>query len=97
MVLEEKVDCCVLGCTHYPLVEDTIRRLYPGLVLIDPAEEMARSLREYLDREGLNNPRRSPGTLTVCTTGDVEEYALRAAQVGLERVSRVEYYPPMIL
>lgn len=97
MVLEEKVDCCVLGCTHYPLVEDTIRRLYPGLVLIDPAEEMARSLREYLDREGLNNPRRSPGTLTVCTTGDVEEYALRAAQVGLERVSKVEYYPPMIL
>lgn len=97
MVLEDKVDCCVLGCTHYPLVADSIHKLYPGLPLIDPAEEMARSLKAYLDRENLNRPRRTPGTLTVYTTGDVEEYVLRAAQVGLERVSKVEYYPPMRL
>ena len=97
MLLEDRVDCCVLGCTHYPLVADSIHKLYPGLPLIDPAEEMARSLKAYLDREGLSNPGTIPGTLTVYTTGDVEEYALRAAQVGLERVSKVEYYPPMIL
>ncbi len=95
MVLEDRVDCCVLGCTHYPLVSDSIRRLYPGLPLIDPAEEMARSLKNYLDREGLSNPRRGSGTLTVYTTGDVAEYALRARQVGLERVAGVEFYPPM--
>ena len=97
MVLVDKVDCCVLGCTHYPLVADRIRTLYPGLPLIDPAEEMARSLAAYLDREGLKNPREDPGTLSVYTTGDVEEYALRARQVGLVRVDKVEYYPPMIL
>lgn len=97
MVREEKVDCCLLGCTHYPLVTDSIHKLYPGLPLIDPAEEMARALKDRLDREGLSSPRTSPGTLAVYTTGAVEEYALRAAQVGLERVSKVEYYPPMIL
>lgn len=97
MVLEDKVDCCVLGCTHYPLVADRIRQLYPGLPLIDPAEEMARALKAYLDREGLANPQTSPGKLTVYTTGDVAEYALRARQVGLERINKVEYYPPMIL
>lgn len=95
MVLEEKVDCCVLGCTHYPLAADRIHKLYPGLPLIDPAEEMARSLQAYLIREGLGNPQTAPGTLSVYTTGDVEEYALRARQVGLERVGKVEYYPPM--
>lgn len=95
MVWEERVDCCVLGCTHYPLVTDSIQKLYPGLPLIDPAEEMAQALRAYLDREGLANPQTAPGTLSVYTTGDVEEYALRARQVGLERVSKVEYYPPM--
>lgn len=95
MVLEERVDCCVLGCTHYPLVAGSIRRLYPELPLIDPAEEMARALKTYLDREGLGNPQTAPGTLTIYTTGDVAEYALRARQVGLERVERVEYYPPM--
>ena len=95
MVLEDQVDCCVLGCTHYPLVADSIRKLYPNLSLIDPAEEMARSLAAYLDREGLGNPRKLPGSLTVYTTGDVDEYALRASQVGLERVNQVEFYPPM--
>ena len=95
MVLEDRVDCCVLGCTHYPLVADSIKKLYPDLPLIDPAEEMARSLQAYLIREGLGNPQSVPGTLSVYTTGDVEEYALRARQVGLERVSNVEYYPPM--
>ena len=95
MVLEDGVDCCVLGCTHYPLVAGSIRKLYPGLLLIDPAEEMAQSLKACLDREGLGNPGTKPGGLTVHTTGSVAEYALRARQVGLERVTGVEYYPPM--
>ena len=95
MVEREKIQCCVLGCTHYPLVTGSIHRLFPGLPLIDPAEEMARSLMTYLDRERLSNPQRGPGTLTVYTTGDVAEYALRARQVGLERVAGVEFYPPM--
>lgn len=97
MVLEDRVDCCVLGCTHYPLVADSIRRLYPGLPLVDPAEEMARELGAYLNREHLTNPQAGPGSVRIYTTGDVSEYTLRARQVGLERVERVESYPPMIL
>ena len=97
MVLEEKIQCCVLGCTHYPLVADSIRRLYPGLPLVDPAEEMARSLRGYLRAGGLERESARPGGLSVSTTGDVAEYRLRAGQVGLERIDRVEWYPPMEL
>lgn len=97
MVRADRVDCCVLGCTHYPLVADRIHRLYPGLPLIDPAEEMARALESYLEREHRSNPQKTPGTLTIYTTGDVAEYALRAQQVGLKRVERVEFYPPMEL
>ena len=95
MVLRDKIECCVLGCTHYPLVEDVIRRLYPGLLLIDPAEEMARSLAQRLEEGGLK--REGEGSLEIYTTGDVEEYALRARQVGLKRVRSVEFYPPMEL
>ena len=58
---------------------------------------MARALRAHFARGGLSNPRKSPGTLTIYTTGAVAEYALRARQVGLERVASVEYYPPMEL
>lgn len=96
-LVREGVDCCVLGCTHYPLVADSIRRLYPGLPLVDPAQEMARTLKAYLEEHRLTRPGEEPGALTIYTTGDVEEYRLRARQVGLKRVDKVEYYEPIIL
>lgn len=95
MVEEDHIQCCLLGCTHYPLVEDSIHRLYPDLPLIDPAEQMALDLKAYLQREDLLRLRSEPGRLTIHTTGDVAEYALRAQQVGLERVDEVKFYPPM--
>ena len=97
MVLVDKIQCCVLGCTHYPLVAGSIHKLYPGLPLVDPAEQMALELRDYLDREGLRREAGIPGRLDIFTTGDVQEYALRAKQVGLERLGSVAFYPPMEL
>ena len=97
MVLREKIRACVLGCTHYPLVEDSIRKLYPGLPLIDPAVRMAQDTLAYLNREDLHNPRAGEGRLTIYTTGDVEEYAQRARQVGLERIDAVRSYPALEL
>ena len=97
MVLREKIQACVLGCTHYPLVEGSIRTLYPGLPLIDPAVRMAEDTRDYLEREGLRKPGGRPGTLTIYTTGDVEAYTQRARQVGLERIEAVRPYPALML
>ena len=97
MVLQEKIQCCVLGCTHYPLVEDRIRTLYPALPLIDPAQQMARDVTDYLAEKHLLRDADRQGRLTIYTTGNVEEYALRAQQVGLQRVQGVAFYPPMDL
>lgn len=94
LVLRDRVDCCVLGCTHYPLVEGSIRRLYPGLELIDPAREMARSAMALLKERKLLREESGTGRLDIFTTGDREEYALRARQVGLEATS-VSFYPPL--
>ena len=95
MVLVDGIQCCVLGCTHYPLVIDSIRKLYPDLSLIDPAQQMALELKGYLERENLERSSAVPGRLSIYTTGDVEEYALRAQQTGLERVDMVTPYPAM--
>ena len=65
MVLEENIQCCVLGCTHYPLVEDSIRKLYPGLPLIDPAEQMALELRDSLTARELLRERDTGGRLDI--------------------------------
>lgn len=97
MVLRENIQCCVLGCTHYPLVEDQIRKLYPELPLIDPAHYMAQQVAAYLERSGLRREKEHRGSLKIYTTGDVEEYTLRARQVGLKEICGVEFYPPMEL
>ena len=94
---QEGLDTLILGCTHYPLVSDTIEKLYPGLPLIDPAQQMAQELRAYLTRSDLLRNAGLPGRLDVFTTGDADEYALRARQVGLDPVNSVSYYPPMSL
>ena len=95
LVEKEKIQCCVLGCTHYSLVSDRIQKLFPGLDLVDPAMEMARSLRNYLQVNGLARQGTEKGQVTIYPTGDVKEYTLRAEQTGLERVAQVSPYPAL--
>ena len=83
----------MLGCTHYPLVEKNIQRLYPGLPLIDPADQMAKTIAGYLQENGLVNDQPGKGTLDIYTTGSVEEYREKAAKVGLNPVTSVRDYP----
>lgn len=97
MVYEDQIQCCVLGCTHYPLVEDSIRKLYPHLPLIDPAEQMALELCAYLKKWDLCRDDGRTGRLDIYTTGSVEEYDSRAHQVGLNPVSSVNPYPALEL
>lgn len=48
-----KIDTLVLGCTHYPLIRKNIEKLYPGLVIIDPSEEIIISINRALDENKL--------------------------------------------
>ena len=58
LVHHDEVECCLLACTHYPLVEDHIHRLYPQLQLVDPADRMAQELERCL-KENRQISRRS--------------------------------------
>ncbi|HHW18334.1 MAG TPA: glutamate racemase [Firmicutes bacterium] len=49
----EKVDCLILGCTHFPLLSQYIREELPGIKLVDPAEEAVLELKEKLSRRDL--------------------------------------------
>lgn len=59
---EYRVDALVLGCTHYPLIRNTIKRFMGESVhLVNPAFETAKSLKELLTEQGiLNTSRRKP-------------------------------------
>ena len=92
LVHKHKIDCCVLGCTHYPLVNENINHLYPELPLVDPAVQMAKTIGAYMEEKGLVNDQPGQGTLDIYTTASVEEYREKAAKVGL-KVTSVQDYP----
>lgn len=53
---ERKIDTLILGCTHYPLLRSTVRKVMgEEIVLVNPAYETAIDLRELLVREQMDN------------------------------------------
>lgn len=55
-LMETGIDTLVMGCTHYPLLRDTLRQvLGEGVTLVNPAYETARDLKALLEREEIAN------------------------------------------
>ena len=59
-LLDENADTIVLGCTHYPFLSNTIKKVAEEEVpereikIIDPAPAVARHLMEVMNQEGLD-------------------------------------------
>lgn len=50
---EEGIDTLILGCTHYPLLEDVIAQVMgPEVTLVDSGAQAARQLRDSLEKSG---------------------------------------------
>ncbi len=56
-MLDWGMDTLILGCTHYPLLEDVIAHICgPGVTLISAGEESAFELKRLLAAQGLRAP-----------------------------------------
>ena len=73
-VRENRLDTLLLGCTHYPLVVGSIRRLYPGLEIIDPSQIVAREVERVLEEQSLQG---SGDVLSRFYASDLSESFLR--------------------
>lgn len=59
----KKIDTLVLGCTHYPLLKNVIKKVMgPKVSLIDSAMEVAKEAKELLDASGSLNKSQSSGS-----------------------------------
>jgi glutamate racemase len=68
-MLAAGADTIVLGCTHYPFVIETIRRLVgPAVHVIDPAPAVARHLASLLHHYGIEAPATTAGEHRFLTT-----------------------------
>ncbi len=53
-LIDIDIDTLILGCTHYPLIRNTIQRIVGDKVtLVNPAYETARELKELLEEKGI--------------------------------------------
>lgn len=87
------VDTCILGCTHYPMVERLIRRSIPGVTLITSGEEIVREMTDSLRRKGLLRPPGHQGEYRFACSGDPEAFAtvgVRFMQLPFGQVTRTD-------
>lgn len=82
-LLEEdsQIDSIILGCTHYPLLMDKIRKYTPkNITLIPQGDYVAKSLKDYLHRHPDMDARCSKaGTTTFLTTESEDKFKESAA------------------
>jgi glutamate racemase len=74
-------DTLVLGCTHYPLIQDSIAACVPqGTNIVDPADQVALYTYNVLRRDGLLADWRGDATHKYVTTGDPVRFGQIAAK-----------------
>lgn len=55
-LINQDVDTIVMGCTHYPILEDTIKAVVgKDISLVNPAKETANEMKKYLEFNNLLN------------------------------------------
>lgn len=74
-------DCLVLGCTHFPLLQETIAEVVgPGVKLVDSAATTAEEVKRALAAAGLAVNTPGPGRTSFLTTDDPGRFACLGSQ-----------------
>lgn len=72
---DKNIDTLILGCTHFPLLEDSIHRvLGKSIKLISPSKETARDLKLVLTETNLLNDQEKLARYTFITTGGLKNF-----------------------
>ena len=95
---KQDIDTLILGCTHYPLLKSTIRKIIgKDIVLVDSAKQVTREVKDILTNQGaLNNPNRFHKAREVFFVTDAPanfaKLARRFLGGPLKNVRKAEYY-----
>ncbi|MCC6372572.1 MAG: glutamate racemase [Bacteroidia bacterium] len=76
MAQEKNIDAIILGCTHYPLIEQQIKKYLPaGITLLSQGPIIAKGLKDYLQRHPEMDSRCSKnGSVSFFTTDQPETF-----------------------
>lgn len=85
------IDSLILGCTHYPLLSETISKVAgEDVELISSAEEIARELKGFLARKDSLRREESRPMLKFVSSGDENVFRKLGARILGQEVKEVE-------
>lgn len=95
-VIPNDCDTLVLGCTHYPIIKSDIEKFFSGKI-VDPADYMAKSVKEYLEENNLleksestkNNKKN--GELIFYTSGEVLRFRSIAESFLNRKIENISF------
>ena len=93
----ENIELLVLGCTHYPIMETTIRRCLPQFVdIIDSAEILAQYVKKYLQTNHLLSVSLSKSSNTQIMVTDFNQkfsaFANKILQTQKYKISTIKLF-----
>ena len=67
---KDNCDAIVLGCTHYSLIKDAIRKVLPNASLLDGCIGVTNEVKRQLENNNLLSDKKDKGTLKIINTKD---------------------------
>lgn len=74
----------ILGCTHYPIVQNFFEAVAPDIKFINPAHDQAISIKNHLGQLNLLNSS-NIGTLQINTSGSMEIYKTVLGELSITK------------
>ncbi len=84
------LDTLILGCTHFPVIEEGIKSLIGPVNIIDPALETAKLTRKILEEKMLINPRTTRGSQDFFVTGDSQSFREMGEKILEGKIEKLE-------
>jgi len=89
--LKGKIDTLIMGCTHYPIIEDLIgKELGKKVILINPGISVSGELKNYLTTNNLLNTGYKKGSLRFFVTDLTERFVKVAEQFLGQKIRKLE-------
>jgi len=90
-IKETGIDVLVLGCTHYPLLKNTIQKIMGDeITLVDSAQQTAVQIRDVLTNEDLLNEKNSQSTREFYLTDVSDTFLSVAGRFLGENIDKIE-------
>jgi glutamate racemase len=90
-LIAKKIDALVLGCTHYPLLKNTLKKIVgKNIRLIDSANATALSVKKILEENDLAALKKSGGKLLFYASDNPEKFQKIGSRFFAKKIKNVK-------